>query len=74
MSNLSIVAVLHRLRAIKTLLHDGETKGANICINDMIKKITNNEHICARCGCQISIVGCRMAGNYCESCSVEINE
>lgn len=74
MSNLSIVAVLHRLRAIKTLLHDGETKGAAICVDDMLKKITNSEHICARCGCQINIVDCHMAGDYCESCSVEINQ
>ncbi len=68
MSNLSVGSVLHRLRAIKILLHDNQSQGADTCIGDMIKNLSNSEYICTRCGCQISIEDCHMAGDYCESC------
>lgn len=72
MSNLSVGAVLRRLRAIKTLLHDGQTTGADTCISDIIKNLSNSQCICSRCGYQISINEGYIAGSYCETCCSHI--
>lgn len=68
MSKLSESGVLTRLREIKKLLHDQKIQSAKIQLDKMIKEMTNSAYICTRCGCQISIEDCHMAGDYCESC------